>query len=205
MIRERGKIDKSYDFDFLKKSALITGLKLFGLPNPRFARNHSSRACFQDMERFGINSEDYKGIQEKHGEMSSGLIWGKYEIKRETTTERIKELTQEALENFLYIGTYEFVFYPYSPDKPLKDFSDTFSLFDPELQDLDGNIYTCCGECNQIFIISVDTDLYGAVGIYLDIAKSLQKSGHYSQSNMADILIPILMEYGEDDWELKRI
>jgi len=195
---------KTKTVDELRKASLIAGLKLFGLPNPRYSTYNSKSQCLMEMERLGINPENYKGIQESHGELSSGLLWGECGVIKEKLSERIRSMTDEALENFLYIGTFEYVFYPYSPEKALKDYSDTFSILDPYLRDKDGKIYTYVGECDEIYVTEVDVDLYDAIKIYVDVAKSLERSGYYSQEEMADVLVSTLMDYGEEKWERVR-
>ena len=88
-------------------------------------------------------------------------------------SKRIEEELYGALENFLCIGDYEYIFYPHSPEKEIMDFSGGRLLLEKELRDADGKVYTVEGEGSHINIITIDINFDEAIRMFEESAKEV--------------------------------
>ena len=153
------------------KHALHSGLKMYGIPN-------SSRRYKSVFEEIGTDIDKYEHV------IGSGLIWDDhYSINRCTASERIKQELGDALDNFLYIGDFEYVFFPISQKDGL-DCGSRRLLMNTNLREDDGKIYTVCGESSSINIITVDLDMVSALVLYQKIAEEQEGYGWCSNEEM---------------------
>ena len=138
--------------------AMGAGLKLFGVPSNKRMYD----VIKEDADKYGIDLSKYKSADCEYG----GLIWGKYEIMHVRMSERIKEDIANAIENFLYIGDIEYIFFPNCPERELVDFSSERRLLSKDIVDSDGNIYTVEGEGGAINIIKPDITYKEALAMF---------------------------------------
>lgn len=150
----------------IKRAALIAGLRLFGLPNHKLRR--SDYDIETDAENLNIDLEEFV----EPGGYNSGLIWCKdAEIVRDKVSERVDEELHAALENAFCIGDFEYIFYPNSPKKELKDYSSLRKILNPEIRDSDGKVYTVCGESCNIQVIEIDISLGEGIRMVEEIGR----------------------------------
>jgi len=162
----------------LIREGLIAGLKLFGLPN----LNRSYDAV---MEEAKIHTIKLSGVKKVKG---SGLLWDQcYDIVHEPVSKRIEEELEAALENFLLIGDFEYVFYPNQPEKELDDWSSDRVILLEECRDIDGKVYTVEGEGCRINILTIDIDYEEALVMFDKYATEYLEKEWYGPEQLNEI------------------
>ena len=132
----------SYSDDDVRKASLMAGLKLYGLPN----LPESKSVVAQYAKQYGINLKQFKNRG------GTGLIWGP-KVQRGTIT-KLYGISQENVdpeELSWTVGTFSYVFYP-SKSTGL-DAADDKCVFDPELQDVDGNVYIHSADDDNVSLV----------------------------------------------------
>jgi hypothetical protein len=157
------------------QSAVDTGLKLFGIPHMETSK-----------EDVLTQIKDLSGYEDKGG---TGLVYhGFYAINRIKASDRIFDELGDGIENFLYIGDWEYVFFPISQERKPIDVSSERVLLNPAIREVDGNVYTVCGEASCINVIEIDVDWIGACKMFYQTVAEYLHEGWSTKAEMFDVL-----------------